>query len=106
MPNKYTYEKMNAGEVSDKMRMANLSVSDMVKLTGQHFMQIKQYMEQEGDPRPNQSVALILDYLSEYPEATPIMLDMAEVRIMGQGKIEERLKARFGSAYIPPEKRR
>jgi len=106
MPNKYTFRRMNGAEVVQQMRKANLSVSDVCKLTGRHFIQVKKYMEQDDEPRPTPAEMVILDYLAEYPEAAPIMLDMAEVRITGQVNMEDRLKARFGSAYVPPERRK
>jgi hypothetical protein len=84
MPNKYLYTKPTAAEVVAKMRAANLSVSDMVKLTGRHFFDIKRMMGEGEAMKPNMAETILLDYLEEHPDAAEIMLDMAEVRIVGQ----------------------
>lgn len=84
MPNKYIYEKMQPGEFGPALTKAGMTSSDAVKLFGRHYNQIRDYISGEGGPTLLESV--VLDYLGEYPDATPIMLDMAEVRIIGQGK--------------------
>jgi hypothetical protein len=66
------------------MRAANLSVSDAVKLFGRHYWEIKDYMDPAKSAIPTTPEMFLLDFLSEYPEYTGIILDMANVRITGQ----------------------
>lgn len=86
MPNKYTYRRMTPAETIDASRAAGLTVSDMCKLFGRHYSEIKGYLDPDGNRSPTVCEMLMLEFLAEYPEHTPVVLDMAEVRITGQRK--------------------
>ena len=87
MPNQYLYQKMTAEEVVALMRQADLSVSDVVKLLGRDYLEVKKYMDPKyTDRKPTTAEALLLTFMAEYPEHVPTLIDMAEVRITGQRK--------------------
>lgn len=84
MPNKYTYKRLNAAETSLLMKEAGMTSSDAVKLFGRHYSEVQDYLDAGSDRTPTTAEMFWLIFLSEYPEYTSVVLDMANVRITGQ----------------------
>lgn len=110
MPRKYRYRQMDAQEIRQLISEAGLTISDLCKLFGQDYMRIKKYFDpNDSTVNPTTPEMVVLDYLAEYPEATEIMLDMVEVRIVGQvdrrAEFEKKLRLRHGANYVPPDQR-
>ena len=86
MPEKYEYQRMEGDEVVALMRAANLSVSDLTRLFGRHYIEIRAYMNPDDKRRPTVPEMFILIYLARHPQYVPVFKALADESILRQMK--------------------
>lgn len=84
MPNRYRYTPLPPAEFSSALKQAGLTTSGFMKISGAHYSDVASALKDKGLTKPAQIITLL--FLAERPEFTPVMLDIAGAKIVGNAE--------------------